>query len=144
MQSLIFTNLFVLGVYMQFQEYFFIFNIVVSLHQIIKAKLTSQVGASDSTLDLYMFGTIGEMAMATAPTHAQTTAQLVALSLDISKDSRHIHHSGLLDHIDQACLLLSFGLADATLAIHSHNPMTIPPRRTTAKELVYTLACKML
>jgi len=39
------------------------FNIVSSLNQVIKAKLTSQDGASGSTLDLYMFGVVGEMAV---------------------------------------------------------------------------------
>jgi len=91
-----------------------------------------------------MFGATIEMAVSAVATRAQTTTKLVAPSLDVSKDRRCICHSGLLDPISQVSLPLSFGLVDATSAVHSHVLVAIPLRGTTTKDLIHTLAYKML
>jgi len=99
--------------------------------------LTFQAQATDSILNLYMFGVAREMIVSIAATHAQP-------SLDVSKDSGPICHSGLPNFIGQAHLPFSFGLANATLVVHFHVLVAIPLRETIAKDLVHNLAYKML
>jgi len=59
-----------------------------------------------------MFGATQEMVVSMVATHPQTLVKLVLPSLDVSKNSRHICHGGLLDYIAQARLPLSFVLED--------------------------------
>jgi len=82
--------------------------------------MTFQVGASSSTSYLYMFGVAKKMSVSAVVTCIQSVAKLIALSLDVFKSSAYICHSRLPNHIGQTCLPLSFGLIDATSAIHSH------------------------
>jgi len=121
------------------------FNIVASLGQVTEAKLTFQTIASGFASDLYMFGVAREMVVSIVATHVQTIAKLVAPPLDVTKDSGCVQHSGLLDHIGQVHLPLSFGLVDATSTIHFHVPVAIVPHRgTIVNDLAYTLAYKVL
>jgi len=119
------------------------FKTVASLGQVTDSRVLSRGGTDTSSSDIYMFGASGEM-MAAAATRAQTAAKLVTPSVNESRDIGRTRHSGSPDHIGQARLPLSFGLADIASAPRPHVPAPAPDGGVVARDSAHTLAYKVL
>ena len=85
----------------------------------------------------------GEIVVAAA-TRAQLAAKLVTPTVDEIRDIGRTRQSGSPDHIGQARLLFSFGLADTTSDTRSHVPFVVPDARAISRDLLHTLAYKVL
>ena len=119
------------------------FKTVASLGQVTNSRVFSRGGADTSTSDIYMFGASGEM-MAAVATRAQAAAKVVTPAVDESTDLGRTRHSGSPDHIGQARLPLSFGLADTASAPQPHVSALARDEEPVARDSVHTLAHKVL
>ena len=118
-------------------------NIVASLGQVSNAKWTSWVGATEPSIDPFMFSASWEM-VAAAATRTQSAAKLVMPTVDETRDIEWTRHSGSPDHIGQARLPLSFGLADTTSHTRFYAPSIDTDARAISGDSAHTLAYKVL
>ena len=119
------------------------FQTVASLGQVGDSRVVSRGGTGTSTSDIYMFGASGELVGAAA-TRAQTAANVRTPPVDEAGGVGRTRHSGSLDHIGQARLPLSFGLADIASAPRRHVSVPAPDGGTVARDSAHTLAYKVL
>jgi hypothetical protein len=89
--------------------------------QILDSPSTSGTKASSSTPDYYMFGASGQVVSSAAVTRAQTVSRATPSTTGESMDNLRARNNGPADQIGQACLPLSFGLADAAQSVNGHN-----------------------
>ena len=68
-----------------------------------------------------MFGASEEVVSSAAVTRAQTISRDTPSTTGESVDTLRARHNGPVDHIGQARLLLSFGLADAAQFNNGHH-----------------------
>lgn len=80
--------------------------------------MTSRIGASTAISDVFIFKAFREMS-ATVTTYAQIPGKFATSTSNGSTDDSRTCHSSLVDQIGQARLLLSFGLADATIVVRT-------------------------
>ena len=119
------------------------FKTVASLGQVTGSGVSPSARAHTFGSDVYMFGASGEMAAAVA-TRAQTLANPVVSTTAGPQENMRARHSGLLDHIGQARLPLSFTLADAGSAARPDMPASAHDDTIVARDLAHTLAHKVL
>ena len=103
------------------------------LGEAANAKCTFWVETTESIRDPYVFGATGEM-----------VAKIVTPTIDESRDIRRTRHSGSPDHISQAQLPLSVGLAGTTSYTRSHVLSTVPHARAISRDSTHTLVYKVL